>query len=362
MKSLCFFNSCRAWGGGEKWHYISACWCRNRGYDVLVVTHKNSELAQRLLAEGVTVRQLHISNLSFLNPFKIRRAFKLFKKFQVETLFLNLPADAKLAGIAARFAGVPQVFYRRGMALPVRNSWLNRLIFRRLLSAVIANSSEIRRTILQNNANLIPEEKIHILYNGLDLPAYDRQESRSIYTKQADEIVLGNAGRFVEQKGQTYLIELARDLKERGLRFKLLLAGKGTLEEQLRRQAKDAGVEHEVLFVGFVENIKDFLESIDIFVSTSLHEGSSNTILEVMAAGKTVVGFDVSSIPEMVQHEHNGLLVPLANVNALTEAVIQVMSDTALREEMGRNGRKRIEEHFSITNMFAQLEWMIEHG
>jgi glycosyltransferase involved in cell wall biosynthesis len=114
--------------------------------------------------------------------------------------------------------------------------------------------------------------------------------------------------------------------------------------------------------VGFVENIKDFLESIDIFVSTSLHEGSSNVILEVMAAGKAIVGFDVSSIPEMVQHEHNGLLVPLGRVDAMTEAVVRLMGDAVLRENMGRNGRKRVEEHFSITNMFAQLERMIEHG
>ena len=362
MKTLCFFNSCRAWGGGEKWHYLAARWCRQRGYDVLVITNTQSELAQRLIAEGLTVRQIRISNLSFLNPFKIWRVFSLLKGFQVNTLFLNLPSDAKVAGAAAKIAGIPQVFYRRGMARPVRNSWLNRVIFRHFLTGIIANSHEIRRTILQNNAELVSEEKIQVLYNGLDLEAYERQEFQPIYTRRDDEMILGNAGRFVEQKGQKHLVRLAKALKNKGINFKLLLAGKGTLEEQLRRQVAEAGLEREVQFVGFVENIKAFLESIDLFVSTSLHEGSSHMILEVMAAAKALVAFDTSSIPEMVAHGENGLLVPLEDVDALTEAVEKLLKNAALREQFGQNGRQRLEKHFSLQVMFARLERMIEDG
>ncbi len=329
---------------------------------MLVISSKNSELTQRLLAEGVTVRQLRISNLSFLNPFKIWCVFRLFKTFQIETVFLNLPADVKVAGPAAKFAGIPQIFYRRGMALPVRNSWLNRVIFRHFLTGIIANSREVQRTILQQNVNLVSEENIHLLYNGLDLGAYDRQKFTPIYSRKGDEIIIGNAGRFVEQKGQKYLVELASALKNKGMRFKLLLAGKGKLEEQLRRQVKDLGLEREVLFVGFVENIKAFLENIDLFISTSLHEGSSNVILETMASAKAIVAFDVSSIPEMVLHERNGLLVPLGDIDALTQAVADLITDTALREKLGQTGRQRLEKHFSLQTMLAEFERMIEHG
>lgn len=362
MKNLCFFNSCTAWGGGEKWHYLAARWCCRRGYNVLVISNTHSELARRLLAEGLTVQQIRISNLSFLNPFKIWRVFRLFKDFQIDTLFLNLPADVKVAAPAAKIADISQVFYRRGMALPVRNNWLNRIIFRRFLTGIIANSQEVRRTILQKNAVLVPQEKIQVLYNGLDLDAYDRQDVTPLYSRQDDEIILGSAGRFVEQKGQHYLVELAKALKNRGLRFKLLLAGKGKLEEQLRRQVEDYGLERELLFVGFVENIKAFLESIDLFISTSLHEGSSNVILETMASAKALVAFNVSSIPEMVTHEQSGLLVPLGDVEALTNAVANLMENAALRGEFGRNGRRRIEEHFSLRTTFAKLEQIIEHG
>ncbi|PID57392.1 group 1 glycosyl transferase [candidate division KSB3 bacterium] len=362
MKNLCFFNSCQVWGGGEHWHYHAACWCKQQGYSVLVITNVKSELAERVSSAGLTLRQIQVSNLSALHPCKVRRVMQLLRDFRIDVLFANLPSDVKIAGLAAYLAGSPQVFYRRGTALPVKNSWLNRLIFRYFLSGVIVNSQEVKRRLLQNTTALIPEKKIHVLYNGLDPKAYKQHHVIPLYAKRNAEIVLGNAGRFVGQKGHIYLVKLAQHLKTQGVQFILLLAGKGPLEGYIRRIVKEAGLEQEVRFVGFTEDINSFLHSIDIFVSTSLHEGSSHAVLEAMSAGKAIVAFDISSLPEMVLHEQNGLLVPAGDVNALAEAVVRLLHNAGLRERMGRNGQNFIDKYFTKDTMFRQLKHIIEYG
>lgn len=361
MRTLCFFNTYKHWGGAEKWHAAVARACRDHGDAVMVVTNRRSALFQQLTGEpNITLQPCAISNLSFLNPPKILALARLFKQHGVQTIVLNLSADMKSAGIAAKLAGVRQIIYRRGAAVPVKNSWLNRLLFRHVVTHVIANSQEIRRTMLQHNAALIPPERLTVLYNGLDLAAFDRQPV-TLVPRNAGECVIGNAGRFVAQKGQHHLIELARRLKAQGERFRLLIAGSGELEGELIQAAADAGVADQIEFLGFVERMPQFFAEIDLFVLPSQHEGSSNTVLEAMAARKPVVAFNISSLPEMVVSGETGLLVEAGSVAALTQAVTTLIHDEPLRKTYGENGRKRVEERFSMQRMLRDFRALIEH-
>ena len=361
MSNLCFFNTYSEWGGAEKWHAAVALHCRNQGDRVIVVTNRRSALFEKLRKEGgLSLHQIAVTNLSFLNPVKIFAAYRLFKTYRADAVIINLSADLKLAGIAAKLAGVRQIIYRRGAAVSVNNSWLNRRLFRRVITHVIANSEEVRRAILQENPSLLPVERISVLYNGIDVEAFDRQPVAHV-PRNAGECVIGNAGRFVEQKGQAHLIELARRLKAQGERFRLLIAGAGEKEAELRETAAVAGVADVIEFLGFVERMPQFFAEIDIFVFPSLHEGSSNTVLEAMAARKPVVAFRVSSLPEMVMSGETGLLVETGSVAALAQAVTTLIHDERLRKTYGENGRKRVEERFSMPRMLREFRALIEH-
>ncbi len=360
MKNICFFNSNKAWGGGEKWHHDIALRLRNEGYRVLVMTNKRSELFHRLEQERIPLRQIRISNLSFLNIFKLITIGKTLKAHQINTIFLNLPSDVKTAGIAAKLAGVEKIIYRRGTALPVSNTVLNRWLLRHVITRVIANSEEIQQTILQNNSKLIPKEKITVIYNGIDLNAYDQKKTKSPYPRGNGEIIVGNAGRLVGQKGQKYLVELARILKEQGVKFKLLIAGKGKLEKQLKEYSRELGVENEIVFLGFVENIKSFMENIDIFLLSSFHEGSANVLMEAMAAKKPVVAFNVSSNPEIVVHGETGFLVEQGNITDFAKRVEELIYNEHRRREFGLNARKQVEEKFNIQRMVKEVTTLIE--
>ena len=355
-KTICFFNSNKVWGGGEKWHYEFSLRLLKEGYRVAAVTNRNSDLFFKFQSTDIPLFSLRVNNLSFLNPFKIIKIYRFFKKNDIQVAILGLSSDLKLGGIAAKLAGLNKILYRRGSAVPVKNSLLNRLLFRYVLTGVIVNSLEIKRALLQNNPNLIKHNKIHLLYNCIDIDGFSIPNPFIKYqNKQDGEIWLGNGGRLVDQKGQKFLIDLAKILKDKKIKFKLLIAGKGYLENTLKEQAISLGLENEIIFLGFVPDMSSFMHAIDIFLLPSLHEGSSNVLLEAMACSKPVVAFDVSSISEIVEHDHTGFLTEFKNVQNFSDRVQSLIEDPGLRLQMGMNGKRKIEEKFNVEKVMQDL-------
>lgn len=362
MRRVCFFNSAQAWGGGEKWHLDVAQRLHARGWPVLVVGNPGSELCQRASAQGLPVRQCRVSNLSFLQPFKIFTLARLLTAHNIDNIILNLSADVKAGGLAAKLAGVPHIIYRRGLDRPIRPTALNRWLFTQVITHILVNSESLRRMFLETQP-YIPPQRISVVYNGLDLTAFDQSDAPPLYAKQRpDELVLGNVGRLVEQKGQTYLIELMQELARRNLPATLLIAGSGPRERELREYARARGVAERVRFVGFVEQIRRVLDSVDIFLLTSLYEGFGYVLAEAMAAGKPTLAFRVSSNPEIVEHGRTGFLVAVGDVGALADHVETLYADERLRQTFGARGRQRVEEHFTIERTLDQVSALLNSG
>jgi hypothetical protein len=102
---ICFINSNKVWGGGEKWHYETACHLDELGYPVMVVANRNSDLYFKLENhESIVLKSLQISNFSFLNPFKLIELRKFLKINHVNTVFLGLSIDVKFGGVAAKLS------------------------------------------------------------------------------------------------------------------------------------------------------------------------------------------------------------------------------------------------------------------
>jgi glycosyltransferase involved in cell wall biosynthesis len=353
-------NSNCVWGGGEKWHYETACYLDQLGYSILVVTNKNSDLYNKLKDHpSIEVINTRISNIGFLNPFKIRFLKRLFQIHDVYALILGLSIDVKLGGPAAKLAGVQHIIYRRGSAVPVKNSIINRYLFCSVLTKIITNSSEIKQNIFKGNVNIVEDEKVMVMYNGVDLAHWPPLDYFSGNGEPRRVLSLGNAGRLVEQKGQEYLIRIAGMLKSRNIPFQLMIAGSGKLERSLKSQCKQLGLEDEVVFLDFVEDIREFLKGLDIYLSTSLHEGSSHVILEAMAAGKPVVAFNISSMPEMIDDGKSGYLVPFGDVALFTEKIVHLWSCPEEMSQTGSLARKQVEERFDFHTNLQQLIQLI---
>lgn len=356
---LCFFNSVRTWGGGEKWHFEMANRLYNKSLPVMIYTNKNSELRTRANLANIPNYNVRINNLSFFNPIKIIKLAHHFKKLKIKTIILNLSADVKVAGLAAKLAGISQIIYRRGSAIPIRNSILNRYLLKKVVHQVIANSSETKRTILSRNPRLISESRINIIYNGINLPIFDQGKREFFYERENDEIIIGNVGRLVKQKGQKYLIDLAIRLKKKTTNFKILIAGKGKLEAELSNLVAKNNLEAHFKFVGFVKDMKGFMQSIDIFILTSIWEGFGYVLVEAMACYRPIVAFDISSNPEIVEHNKTGYLVPSFDVKAMCEKVAHLIDNEKVRKEFGDEGRLRVEQLFSIEITQKNLEKLL---
>ena len=359
-ETIAFFNSNASWGGGEKWHFDIATRLMQRGHRVIFFVQKDGELHRHVRDKGILHEAVRVNNYSFVNPFRIVQLTRLFRKHRIASVILNLPSDAKVAGLAARRAGIPKIIYRRGTALPVHNNFVNRMLFRRVITHIVTNSEATKKLLLERNPGMVDEKKIHVIYNGLDLEQYDQLPAQPVYQAQEGELLLGNAGRFVEQKGHQYLLETAQKLKNQHIPFKLLLAGDGKLESSIRQQVTKEGLEEHILFTGFQSNIRSFMESVDLFLLTSLWEGFGYVIAEAMAAQKPVLAFNLSSNPEIIDDGTNGYLVPFGDTDQLTQRIIYLYKNPNLRQQLGQQARLTVERRFDITRTVEEIEQLLK--
>lgn len=350
--TICLFNSSKTWGGGEKWIQETGITLSGNKYDIVICTNSVSGLYKNLINTCLQILPVRIVNLSYLNPIKIFRLYRIFKKCRIDTIVLGLSQDLKAAGLAAKLAGVRQIIYRRGLANPIKNNLVNRFYLKHIVTKVIANSEEVKRSLLVRDSFHINSSDIHVIYNGINLADVSTNNKKI----NGSPVIIGNVGRLIEVKGQKYLIELASYLKECQFNFLIKIVGIGKLRHQLEDYAKKLKVEKSIIFVEFLNDTRDFYREIDIFVFPSGSEGCSNALLEAMAYAIPVVAFNISSMPEMIDDGITGFLVPYKDVKSLAEKVTLLINNASLRNEMGEQARLKITSKFDFNKNLKLLE------
>lgn len=386
--TLCLCNSNMAWGGGESWHMETARELARRGRRVFLAAGARSALglaARRLLDKETELRpylrlyNFRFNNLDFLHPLKLLRFARFLRVEGVRTVLAGLPADMKGLAMAVRLLPPelrPAVYYRRGSALPVRSTRLNRFFYGSL-RGLIANSRESARYVL--HSGLLTPEKVHVIYNGLNGAEFDgrlgalpvEKISAPFWVQPERPLVIGNAGRLTAQKGQAHLLRMSSLLKQRGVRHRLILAGVGELGAELRLLADCLGLERgegmgtdkELCFAGFLEDMSLFWRSIDVFALSSLWEGFGYVLAEAMLASKPLCAFNCNSIPELVRHGHNGFLAAPprpgepedAAAERLAELILRLRENPEQMRAMGQAGRSFCLENFDMERALNTL-------
>ena len=358
MGSICFFNTAKAWGGGEKWHLEVSSYLHSKGHQVLVIAHKESVLLQKLKGTNIPSIGIRVGNLSFLSPLKRNSVLKIFKKQDFSTIVMNLSSDVKIAGAMAKKAGIPRIIYRRGSAIPIKNTVFNRYLFQQVITEVLANSNATKSTVLYHNPKLFPIKAIKVIHNGITI-ADKIMESEP--TPQELPILL-NLGRLEYQKNQTFLIQLAATLKKRKHSFKMLIGGEGSLKNSLQQEIRAQGLENEVSLSGFIENPLKFISQASVFLLPSHWEGFGYVLAEAALCEKAIVAFDLSSNPELVIDGSTGFLVPKGNLDAYADKVEKLLQDKKLRETMGKNGRQHVVENFDENKQLQKIEAYLVYG
>ncbi|PWD99425.1 glycosyltransferase [Marinilabilia rubra] len=350
---ICFLNSVKSWGGGEKWHFDMAKKLNENGYDVIFFCHKKSVLEKKLEETQIPKHSISIGNLSFLNIFKLLFLASLFKKEKIDCLIMNGSSDIKTAGLAAKITNVKRIIYRRGSAIPIRNTFFNRFLFKKVITDVIANSEATKRTINQNNPNMFAPGKIEVIYNGIEINKLPSMHEK--HRSDEKEIIIGNAARLAPQKGHDLLIEIAKELKTKTSNFKILLAGDGPLRENIERLIEENNLKQNIILLGFQKNIFDFMDSIDIFILTSRWEGFGFVLAEAMLRKKPIVAWNLSSNPELVKPGKNGYLAKPFDIKEFADYVQTLIDTPEERKMFGETGYKFTLENFDMNNSLNKL-------
>lgn len=354
MQNICFFNTAKAWGGGEKWHLEISTYLHHKGYSVFVFAHVESELLKRLKLNNVPCSGISISNFSFLNPFQHLSLTAKLRKLNISTIIMNLSRDVKIAGPSAKKAEVKRIIYRRGSAIPIKNSYLNRYYFKNVLTDVLANSEATKKTINANNKELFKENKIQVIYNGIDIKTIQKTHKAPIFT-------LVNLGRLEYQKNQKFLIEIAAELKRRGLIFKLIIGGEGSLRKDLEEAIKKLNVTNEVELPGFIKEPLSFINKADVFLLPSFWEGFGYVLAEAALCKKPIIAFSLSSNPELILDKQSGYLSKVGDVTEFSDKIESLYNNKDLREQMGLTGFKHIIQNFDKKIQLQKIEDYLIH-
>jgi glycosyltransferase involved in cell wall biosynthesis len=180
-----------------------------------------------------------------------------------------------------------------------------------------------------------------------------------------EELRLVCIGRLCEQKGQLLLLDAVRVLKERGRRFQLVLAGDGEMRTVLEQYIARHDLHEMVSITGWIssDQVKQELLAARAMVLPSFSEGLPVVIMEAMALGRPVLSTCISGIPELVRHGIDGWLIPAGDVDALVQAMGEVLSQsTENLSTMGMSARQRVSERHSVDTEAAKLAEMFRTG
>lgn len=361
MKRVCFFNSTDFWGGGEKLHLEYASYFNQKGFDVFVACRPGSPLEKRAREAKLNTIPVSIGDLSFLNPLAVSKVAQSLRNQQIDTVIATTSEDIKMCGIAAKKARITNVVYLRGLAVPIKKSIINSFLFNRVITHVVANSKETERQIFKNlNRDTIHGE-VGVIYHGIDTKALlEESEKFQLPEHKSGDIILGNAGRLTEQKGQMLLIEAAKRLKEKGLNFSLYIAGEGELKASLQEKIIAYELQEHVHLLGFVSEMNQFMNAIDVFLLSSAWEGFGFVLVEAMLKECPVVAFNTSSNPEIVVADKTGFLVNYPNVEAFADQVERLILNVKLRKQMGQSAQKHVLNHFDKGDRIDEFIRFIE--
>jgi glycosyltransferase involved in cell wall biosynthesis len=196
--------------------------------------------------------------------------------------------------------------------------------------------------------------KVRIVPNGVDPEEFkpvaetDREGGRRRLGLGSEPCVLF-VGSLIPRKGLPFLVEAAKKIVKEHSETKFVIVGEGPLKSQLLSYLATANLSGNFKFLGNVKEdmLPALYNSADVFALPSIQEGQGIVLLEAQASAKPVVAFDVGGVNEAVRNGETGLLVKRGSSEELADAIMKLLSDKALREKMGANGRRFVTENFT---------------
>ena len=332
----------------------------------------SSYLQEALQLVGATVHIADLRHLRLSGPPGLLRFAKRFLRFwrivsrvKPDIIHANNLWFNQYAGLAGRLARVPSVCHIRAQ--------VSRYHFWKfggfLSSAILATSpaaADAWRPLLR------PRQQLRVLYNGVDTDrfrpdAMARQRTRARLQITDEQFVAAVVARLSPEKRQDVFVQAlagaSREVEECvGLLVgDMPFAGHEAYVRRLHALVEGEAVRGRVRFTGFVEDMPSLYSAIDVLVLASDDsEGCPRAVIEAMAAGRPIVATDIAGVRELVRHGKTGFLVRPGDSEGMTQAIVRLALDPDRRRQMGKAGRDRVLERFSVERYVDGVQHVYE--
>jgi glycosyltransferase involved in cell wall biosynthesis len=350
MKIL-HINTERTWRGGEQQVFSLIKGVLERNILSHLVCQPNSPMATKAEAAGIDIFPIAMHGEADLAAaLGIRR---LNRKFCYDIIHSHTSHAHTLAFLSSIGVRVQRLVTRRVDFSIFRHSFLklSGIKYRYMADYYIAISRKIKEVLVSDG---IPAERIFVVHSGIDPDRFVNESSEHLISEfgiKSDEKIVINVAHLAGHKGQKYLVRAIPAVLERFPRARFFIVGGGELMEELKALAVSIGLNEELVFTGFREDVGAFYRLADLFVMSSVQEGLGTAVLDAMALGKPVVATHSGGIPEIIQDGQTGRLVTPADLAELAEGIIELLTNAEQVKRMASRGKEVARRNFSVDAM-----------
>jgi glycosyltransferase involved in cell wall biosynthesis len=333
-------------GGQQQLAYLATAMNKRRDRGV-VVCQPDSHMMRFCHTNQIMCYPIRMhGELDLLAAFKIAQ---LAKRGKINILHLHSGHAVTLGLWARLFNAKLRLIATRRVDFRLRNRLFSRLKYKNpWLSKIVCVSDEIGRVMRSDG---VDGQRLVTIYSGVDLLKYSHSiPSRDFKVRWGisdKAFIVGTIAAMVGHKDYPTLLKTARLVLDKRPHIVFMAVGDGPLEKEIRMLADKLNLGQRFIFCGYQDNIGDFLKNFDLFVLSSNQEGLGTSILDAQAAGIPVAACAAGGIPEMIQDDVNGRLVPKETPAALAQTIITLADDADQRQRLVQAALKSVAD-FSI--------------
>ena len=339
-------DSAAGWRGGQNQVLLTARGMAARGHRVTLACRAGGALEARARAEGLEVHGLPLAG--DLSPRATLQLSRLMRQARPDVLHLHDPHALAVGLLAARAAPGVQAVATRRVDFPLRGP-LSRFKYRSC-GRVIAVSRKIAEVL---GADGVAPERIRVVYEGVpDRPGVPGGgEALAELGVPAGCPVVGNVAALTDHKDHATLVEAAARVRSRVPEARFVIVGDGPLRPRLEAMCRERGLLDRWIFAGFRHDLDRVFPAFTVFCLSSHMEGLGTSLLDAMAFSRPIVATAAGGIPEAVEDNVTGRVVPVRDPAALADALVELLTDDGKARAMGAAGRRRFEERFTAERM-----------
>ena len=334
----------------------------HNSFQITVVVPKGSKLLEYLDTNSYKVIEFDGMYDRSYNRNDVKALRKLIKQLQPDIVHSHGLLSAR---IAAKKCHTKIVYTRHSVFdLP---KWQTTPPFKWVLGAIndyytdhcIAVSPAAKTLLVDSGSD---PKKISVVYNGVEqismIDSDAMAKAREHFGVKETDFVCTILARLEPVKGHSFVIQAAQQLKEQGIQdIKILIAGTGGIEDELKEFAAKLQVDDIVKFVGFIKDIPSLLSITDVQLNASYGtEATSMALLEGFSIGVPAIVSDFGGNPYVVQSGENGLVFPKQDSKALADAIVAIKNDDALYNTCSEGARKSFLKSFTAEKMAKNSE------